>query len=294
MLKSSPGYFLDLDVPYPFEPAEVFSDEDYELFSTPMDSPETRIHKTTNIDWLLTPDSSIGNAGFLSSNKFKRRVRDYCNDVFRVDMFSDPLTTHFGKAIYPVTFLKFNQDAHWHREGITNYMRSNPLAYDLFSPSRIAYCINFKMHGTETDSAVEFAEPDQQVLDWEKTGIDYCTDQYQKQLSGELPFDTVLSSNRFSHVLTDENDSPYFVNYLNRSGFAGDAYALGDSHVTIKARKSGYTTPYAINLEKYHRVLLEDGLPRVSFRLQCDGRLSFSDMEKLNEQGLLVNRGTAL
>jgi len=280
VLNFSKGYFFDLDIDAPFTGEDIFSDEDWDFILNTKHTPEKKIEwtNTKNLSWLLTPFSFIGDIGWIHSTKFKRKIREYCNDTFAVDILSEPAKTGFGKVLFPASVLRFANDANWHMEGIADYMNLSEHLYSFFKDYRLGYCINFKLFGSDSTSHTEFGEPDEQTILCENENIDYLN----KQRKEDYPvygFDP--------QALIHLDGEPIYTTNLTRSGF--NSALEGEKHVTLKAKREGYKSPYAINLAKYHRVLMDDDQPRVTLRLHCStSKLSFENLEKLHFEGKLL------
>ena len=89
-------------------------------------------------------------------------------------------------------------------------------------------------------------------------------------------------------AITDETGDTFGV-YTGRDGFLGDNNEYEEREVRPIVRRVGYQTPYMINLQKYHRIVLSEQKSRISMRMMCsDKDFTFEQIEELNEKGLLL------
>ena len=94
-----------------------------------------------------------------------------------------------------------------------------------------------------------------------------------------------IGSHNFNRISAPNSDNTMSV-YLGRTGFHDDTFE--QAHIKTNIVREGYNLPYIINVQKWHKVITTNK-PRVSLRYMCDDKYSFEELEKLHQQGNLIN-----
>lgn len=271
--EANKGYYIDLPIEMPFTADEIFDDQDYEFaeefglqqkFTTPF--------ATRNIQWNVTSSAGrpAGTIGYIQTKKYQDMLREYFAETFNIDMLDNKVP-----GIFPVTLIKFQWNSHYHREGYAEH--HSPRQREYLGLNRSQYAINFKLWGDTEGTAVEFGE--------QSSEIDSLEQSLLNKLMVKHP-DPNTGSERVA--VTDESGDTFGV-YTGRDGFLGEGNEYEEREVTPVVRRVGYQTPYMINLQKYHRIVLSEQKSRISMRMMCsDKDFTFEQIEELNEKGLLL------
>ncbi len=287
--EANKGYYIDLPIEMPFTADEIFDDQDYEFaeefglqqkFTTPF--------ATRNIQWNVTPSAGrpAGTIGYIQTKKYQNMLREYFAETFNVDMLDSKVP-----GVFPVTLIKFQWNSHYHREGYAKH--HSPRQREFLGLNRSQYAINFKLWGDTEGTAVEFGEQSSEIDSLEKSLLGQLMKQHPRPTTGartgtgETEIINPLSGGE-RVAITDETGDTFGV-YTGRDGFLGDNNEYEEREVRPIVRRVGYQTPYMINLQKYHRIVLSEQKSRISMRMMCsDKDFTFEQIEELNEKGLLL------
>ena len=273
------GCYIDLDITLPITPEELFDDNDIEFIECA--DPYSKYKEplvTTNIHWNITnKPSPDGIIGYLTSYDLADKCKDYFDKTFKVN----PLTEkpQPGYPYYPITLVRFNQNSAYHREGFADWYTDEHK--EVFN-SRFQMAINFKMYGEAVGSDVYFGQPSDTIVQQEKELSELLLEKNRKRL---IQKSKPIGSHNFNRISAPNSDNTMSV-YLGRTGFHDDTFE--QAHIKTNIVREGYNLPYIINVQKWHKVITTNK-PRVSLRYMCDDKYSFEELEKLHQQGNLIN-----
>tara|TARA_B100001057_G_scaffold499483_1_gene610326 strand:+ start:1566 stop:2477 length:912 start_codon:yes stop_codon:yes gene_type:complete len=267
------GYYIDLPIEMPFTSDEIFDSTDLEFAEEfGLQQKFAKPFQSTNILWNVTSSSGrpAGTIGYIRTKKYQNMLRDYFHETFSIDMLDKKV-----EGFFPVTLIKFQWNSHYHREGYAEHHTAEQREY--LKLNRSQYAINFKLWGDDKGTAVEFGEQSNDIDALEQTLLNKLMVKHPDPQSG---------SERVA--VTDDTGDTFGV-YTGRDGFLGEGNEYEEREVTPVVRRVGYTNPYIINLQKYHRIVLSEEKSRISMRLMCsDKDFTFEQIEELNEKGLLL------
>ena len=267
------GYYIDLPIEMPFTSDEIFDSTDLEFAEEfGLQQKFAKPFQSTNILWNVTSSAGrpAGTIGYIRTKKYQHMLRDYFHETFSIDMLDKKV-----EGFFPVTLIKFQWNSHYHREGYAEHHTAEQREY--LKLNRSQYAINFKLWGDDKGTAVEFGEQSNDIDALEQTLLNKLMVKHPDPQSG---------SERVA--VTDDTGDTFGV-YTGRDGFLGEGNEYEEREVTPVVRRVGYTNPYIINLQKYHRIVLSEEKSRISMRLMCsDKDFTFEQIEELNEKGLLL------
>lgn len=278
-MSAANGCYIDLDIPLPINPQELFDDKDIEFIECENSFPKySEPFTTTNIHWNVfkkpTPDGTIG---FITNKDILDKCKDFFESTFKINPLTDKQRPGYG--YYPITLVKFNQTSAYHREGFADWYTDE---HKKLFKSRFQMAINFKMYGDVEGTEVRFGEPSNLIVEQEKKLTNKILERNRKRVAkgGEQ-----LGTKHFSRVSVSNDDKTMSV-YLGRTGFYDKNFE--EENIETKVVRQGYYSPFIINVQQWHKVVTSTK-PRVSLRFMCGDKYTFEELEQLHAGGNLIN-----
>lgn len=273
------GCYIDLNIPLPIDPKELFDEEDIKFIES--SDPYSEYKEplvTTNIHWNITnKPSPDGIIGYLTSYELADKCKFYFEETFKINPLTEKLQP--GYPYYPITLVRFNQSSAYHREGYADWYTDEHK--EVFN-SRFQMAINFKMYGDSEGSDVYFGTPSDIIVKQEKELSQKILERNRNRiLKDGKPF----GSTNFTRVSVPNADKTMSV-YLGRTGFHDDKFEK--ENIKTKVVRKGYVSPFIINVQEWHKVVTTNK-PRVSLRYMCGDKYTFQELEQLHKRGELIH-----
>lgn len=269
--------FIDLqELGLPFD--DLLTEEDLDIIKGNYQLSEVK--HTHNFAWYPNQfNQSAPNGATIHRNTTCKKLYEFVKDIFKVDIVGDVKKTIGGKAMFPISILKFHGNTQWHREGYPYWADDN--YKNNFTRTNFAF--NFPLYCETADTKVRFAKGSKEL----EINVMQNSNTLMKQDKWET--DTKLDIDSISKNYYKNMGKQVYHNGI-KTTFQMDL--LDDeleSNLTVIGEKVSYDCPYIIPLSSWHQVITNGVDNRCSLRFFGNNDYTFSDICKLYDEGDLIN-----
>jgi len=267
--------YIDLvDLQFPYEYGDLLSEEDLDIIRG--HSQVIELTQTENFVWYPNPhDPFAPIGGNLHRNTIAKQLYQFVRDTFKHNIVGSIHKNMTGKAMFPISILKFHNSTLWHREGFP-YWADSKMKDTLI---RTNFAMNFPLFCETADTKVKFAKATDELENNVKQNTNDLIE--NETWMGD---DTLDLNKLFSNYIANMAKSRY-ENGI-KTTFQMDL--LDDEceeHLTVVGEKVSYDCPYIIPLSSWHRVITNGQDNRCSLRFFGNNDYTFSDICRLYDEG---------
>ncbi len=304
----------------PFKPEDIFTDEDWKLFSEDYETGKVNLH-SGSIKWFDANDEmakakgvqrpEFSGVGYPTNKKFMKLLREYVGDTLPDDFIKQMWKTPIGQKLYPCTLLAWGRDSDWHTEGVVYDVQKNPK----IASKRYSTVINFRLLGDADNSKIKFADPSPVLHNKIKELSEmFVSNDVHENYSAQLQSISHSMSNNddmdssgakrvVSYIGDSDKESASEVverqktlNYKAVEFVEEDGLEISSPNDIITSQrwedelnpitvKEGFNSPFMLNLARWHKVVVGDAGTRVTLRLMADRNVPFSHWEEMVDNG---------